>query len=69
MRHPSLTSHLSCESAGSSKQGTGAFSLKPYGERTTLSEDFDSMFTRSRTPTSSSYSGPSICGKSMKSWR
>lgn len=42
------------------------------GETTVLSDagDLDSLYTpRSRTPTSSSYGGRSVGGRSIKSWR
>uniref|UniRef100_A0AC34FYQ7 Phosphoinositide phospholipase C n=1 Tax=Panagrolaimus sp. ES5 TaxID=591445 RepID=A0AC34FYQ7_9BILA len=68
VRPPSVKSQLSSQSGPPVSPG---YLLKPRCD-TTMSEsgDLDSLYTpRSRTPTSSSYGGRSIGGRSVKSWR
>uniref|UniRef100_A0A914Z6G8 Phosphoinositide phospholipase C n=1 Tax=Panagrolaimus superbus TaxID=310955 RepID=A0A914Z6G8_9BILA len=68
VRPPSIKSQLSSQSGPPISPG---YLLKPRCD-TTMSEsgDLDSLYTpRSRTPTSSSYGGRSIGGRSVKSWR
>uniref|UniRef100_A0A7E4VIV1 Phosphoinositide phospholipase C n=1 Tax=Panagrellus redivivus TaxID=6233 RepID=A0A7E4VIV1_PANRE len=70
VRPPSIKSQLSSQSGPPGPNSPG-YLLKPRGD-TAMSDagDLDSLYTpRSRTPTSSSYGGRSVGGRSIKSWR
>uniref|UniRef100_A0A0N5A3Q4 Phosphoinositide phospholipase C n=1 Tax=Parastrongyloides trichosuri TaxID=131310 RepID=A0A0N5A3Q4_PARTI len=70
VRPPSVRSQLSSQS-GPPDSNSPAYFLKPKGDATcSEAGDLDSLYTpRSRTPTSSSYGGRSVGGRSIKSWR
>ncbi|KAK0396425.1 hypothetical protein QR680_001710 [Steinernema hermaphroditum] len=70
VRPPSIKSQMSSQSGPPGPNSPG-YLLKPRGD-TAMSDagDLDSLYTpRSRTPTSSSYGGRSVGGRSIKSWR
>ncbi|WKY15760.1 hypothetical protein Q1695_000889 [Nippostrongylus brasiliensis] len=70
VRPPSIKSQMSSQSGPPGPNSPG-YLLKPRVD-TAASEcgDLDSLYTpRSRTPTSSSYGGRSVGGRSTKSWR
>uniref|UniRef100_A0A0N5BH47 Phosphoinositide phospholipase C n=1 Tax=Strongyloides papillosus TaxID=174720 RepID=A0A0N5BH47_STREA len=70
VRPPSVRSQLSSQS-GPPDSTCPAYFLKPKGDATcSEAGDLDSLYTpRSRTPTTSSYGGRSVGGRSIKSWR
>uniref|UniRef100_A0A183C4W4 Phosphoinositide phospholipase C n=1 Tax=Globodera pallida TaxID=36090 RepID=A0A183C4W4_GLOPA len=77
VRPPSIRSQLSSQSGPPGPHSPLPYLLKPRSgfesaAGTALSEagDLDSLYTpRSRTPTTSSYGGRSVGGRSIKSWR
>ncbi|NP_001360637.1 Phosphoinositide phospholipase C [Caenorhabditis elegans] len=70
VRPPSIKSQISSQSGPPGPNSPG-YLLKPRGEPANSDAgDIDSIYTpRSRTPTSSSYGGRSVGGRSCKSWR
>ncbi|CAO4384140.1 unnamed protein product [Caenorhabditis nigoni] len=70
VRPPSIKSQISSQSGPPGPNSPG-YLLKPRGEPANSDAgDLDSIYTpRSRTPTSSSYGGRSVGGRSCKSWR
>ncbi|CAB3400668.1 unnamed protein product [Caenorhabditis bovis] len=70
VRPPSIKSQISSQSGPPGPNSPG-YLLKPRGEPASSDAgDLDSIYTpRSRTPTSSSYGGRSVGGRSTKSWR
>ncbi|CAI2356478.1 unnamed protein product [Caenorhabditis sp. 36 PRJEB53466] len=70
VRPPSIKSQISSQSGPPGPNSPG-YLLKPRGEPANSDAgDIDSLYTpRSRTPTSSSYGGRSVGGRSTKSWR
>ncbi|CAK5086553.1 unnamed protein product [Meloidogyne enterolobii] len=75
VRPPSIRSQLSSQSGPPGPHSPLPYLLKPrvgIESASALSDagDLDSLYTpRSRTPTSSSYGGRSVGGRSIKSWR
>ncbi|PAV87943.1 hypothetical protein WR25_03718 isoform B [Diploscapter pachys] len=70
VRPPSIKSQISSQSGPPGPNSPG-YLLKPRGDAAMSDAgDLDSIYTpRSRTPTSSSYGGRSVGGRSTKSWR